>query len=233
VNPALRSAPCTTRCAVRFRQRRREKTVSVIDPLFSSTTFSAFTMAYALSVNTDQALLSALRDGSTSSNAAANEFVRKYQKFVYATALRYLKNSDDAYDASQEVFIKALKSIGGFRGESSLSTWLYRITMNICFGMKRKEKLRQFVGLDDVAETESSYGFTPDQEAENNDFHARFDALLAQLPEKQRQTFVLRYFDELSYEEISQMLGTSVGGLKANYFHASKKLAHLLQNAPK
>jgi RNA polymerase sigma-70 factor (ECF subfamily) len=186
-------------------------------------------MGYALSVNTDDALLAALREGSETSNAAANEFVRKYQKFVYTTALRYLKNTDDAYDASQEVFIKALKAIKSFRGDSSVSTWLYRITMNVCSGMKRKEKLRTFVGLDSVAETAESR-FTPAQIAENSDFDRKFEAILAQLPEKQRETFMLRYFDELSYEEISQLLGTSVGGLKANYFQAVKKIAHYLKN---
>jgi len=188
-------------------------------------------MGYALSVRTDDAILAALRTAETPNTPAANEFVRKYQKFVYTTALRYLKDSDDAYDASQEVFIKALKSIKGFRGESSVSTWLYRITMNVCSGMKRKEKLRHFVGLDDVSETRSTYGFTPDQETENTDFESRFEDVLAQLPEKQRETFIMRYFDELSYEEISQVTGTSVGGLKANYFQATKKIAQLLKQA--
>jgi RNA polymerase sigma-70 factor (ECF subfamily) len=186
-------------------------------------------MGYALSVHTDDAILSALRASSETNSAAANEFVRKHQKFVYSTALRYLKNSDDAYDASQEVFIKALKGIRSFRGESSVTTWLYRITMNVCSGMKRKEKLRQFVGLDDVAETRSDYGFTPAQETENKDFQRRFETILEQLPEKQRETFIMRYFDELSYEEISKVLGTSVGGLKANYFQATKKIAFLLK----
>jgi RNA polymerase sigma factor (sigma-70 family) len=190
-------------------------------------------MSYALSVNTDDAILSALRATTESNSAAANEFVRKYQKFVYATALRYLKSSDDAYDATQEVFIKALKSIRNFRGDSSVSTWLYRITINVCSGMKRKEKLRQFVGVEDIEEITPDYQATPAQKTEDRDFEARFEALLAQLPEKQRETFMLRYFDELSYEEISKLLGTSVGGLKANYFQAVKKLAHLLKEERK
>jgi RNA polymerase sigma-70 factor, ECF subfamily len=187
-------------------------------------------MGYALSVKTDDAaLLTALREATDSNSAAANEFVRKHQKFVYSTALRYLKSSDDAYDAVQDVFIKALKSIHNFRGDSSITTWLYRITINVCSGMKRKEKVRQFVGLDIVEELEPDRGVTPAQTTENNDFKARFDALLEQLPAKQRETFMMRYYDELSYEEISKILGTSVGGLKANYFQAVKKLAHLLK----
>ncbi len=188
-------------------------------------------MGYALSVNTDDAILTALREATDNNSVAANDFVRKYQKFVYTTALRYLKSSDDAYDAAQEVFIKALKSIRSFRGESSVSTWLYRITMNVCSGMKRKEKLRTFVGIDDIQESTSDYGYTPAQETENNDFEVRFQGILAQLPDKQRETFIMRYFDELSYEEISQISGTSVGGLKANYFQATKKIAQLLKSA--
>jgi RNA polymerase sigma-70 factor, ECF subfamily len=174
-------------------------------------------MSYAIAVKNDDALLTALREATDSNSAAANEFVRKHQKFVYSTALRYLKSSDDAYDATQEVFIKALKSIKNFRGESSITTWLYRITQNVCSGMKRKEKVRQFVGLDVIEEIEADHGITPAQVTENNDFRARFEGILSQLPEKQRETF------------ISQTLGTSVGGLKANYFQAVKKLAHLLK----
>ncbi|MCS6807826.1 MAG: sigma-70 family RNA polymerase sigma factor, partial [Bacteroidota bacterium] len=97
-------------------------------------------MSYALSVKQhEHALLAALRQTNESNSAAANEFVRTYQKFVYATALRYLKSSDDAYDAAQEVFIKALNNIKNFRGDSSVTTWLYRITINVCAGIKRKE----------------------------------------------------------------------------------------------
>ena len=193
------------------------------------TQFAELPMSYAISVKPEDALLTALREATESNSAAANEFVRKYQKFVYATALRYLKSSDDAYDATQEVFIKALKNIRNFRGDSSVTTWLYRITMNVCSGMKRKEKVRQFVGLDVIAEIESDRGITPAQATENSDFKVRFEAMLEQLPEKQRQTFIMRYFDELSYEEISKISGTSVGGLKANYFQAAKKLAQLIQ----
>lgn len=180
-------------------------------------------MQAVLPLISDNAILSRFREGDT--DAAATEFVRKYQRFVYATAQRYLRDDEDAYDASQEVFIRALKNIGKFRGESSLSTWLYRITMNVCSSMKRKQKLRAFFSLDDVEPFARSRDFSPEQVTENREFEQQFQQLLDELPEKQRETFVLRYFHELSYEEISEMLGTSVGGLKANYFQAVKKLA--------
>ncbi len=167
------------------------------------------------------------------SEKAANDFVRKYQKFVYSTALRYLKNHFDAEDISQEVFIKALKSLNKFRGDSSLKSWLYRITVNLCINATRKKNFLNF-----FSETEYDEGMidklnktevTPERMLEDKEFEERFEKILLNLPEKQRETFALRYFDELSYEEISKMLGTSVGGLKANYFQAVKKIALYLK----
>lgn len=179
--------------------------------------------ALALTKDKDKSIITEFQNGNT--ERAASEFVREYQSFVFSTALRYLKSRDDAYDAAQEVFIKALKNIGSFRNDSSLSTWLYRITINVCHGMNRKKKLRTFVGLEAIEFFAKSNETSPEQVAVNNDFQAQFELILAELPEKQRETFVLRYFQELSYEEISRMLGTTVGGLKANYFQAAKKIA--------
>ncbi len=175
----------------------------------------------------DQEIVKAFAAGDT--DAAAHAFVRKYQSFVFATALRYLKHSDDAEDAAQESFIKAIRALPRFRGESSLSTWLYRITVNVCKGVLRKRKLRTMVGLESVAPFATSTTPGPDRLTESNDFEARFEVLLSTLPPKQRETFVLRYYEQFSYEEISAMLGTSVGGLKANYHQAAKKLAAALE----
>ena len=166
---------------------------------------------------------------------AVSAFVRQYQRFVYSVALRQLSNDhDDAEDAAQEVFIRAVRSLESFKGESSLQTWLYRITVNVCHSMRRRNKLRSwFVRTEDDAEPVEIIDSapTPEQSLLNSQFHAAFSQMLQQLPEKQRETFCLRYFDELSYEEISELLGTSVGGLKANYFHAVQKLGHLLQTS--
>ncbi len=184
-------------------------------------------MESILALTSDKAILEEFRGGDN--DHAATAFVRKYQNFVYHTALRYLKSEEDAYDASQEVFIKALKGIAAFRAESSLSTWLYRITVNVCTVMRRKDKLRTFFGLETVVPYARSHEVAPDQIVENKDFDDRFRLILDTLPAKQRETFVLRYFEELSYEEISGMLGTSVGGLKANYYQAVKKIAQRMQ----
>lgn len=166
------------------------------------------------------------------SDRAATAFVRKYRNFVYTTALRYVASHDDADDIAQEVFIKALKSLKKFRGDSSLKTWLYRITVNLCINQKRKESRRTAISFDDSGEffRLRDSNATPDRRLESEELMDAFYSALAKLPEKQRETFALRYFDETPYEDMSQMLGTSVGGLKANYYQAVRKLAKYLKN---
>ncbi len=164
---------------------------------------------------------------------AATAFVRKYQKFVYSVALRYIKDEDDAYDVSQDVFIKALNNLHKFRQESSIKTWLYKITANTSKTHLRKKKLMTFFKLNDSEEADIenlqiSYDM-PSKSIEDQEFENNFLKLLNKLPDKQRETFALRYFDNLSYEEISNLLGTSIGGLKANYYQAVKKLTNILK----
>lgn len=164
---------------------------------------------------------------------AATAFVRKYQKFVYSVALRYIKDEDDAYDVSQDVFIKALNNLHKFRQESSIKTWLYKITANTSKTHLRKKKLLaffKFIDRDevDLENLQVSYE-TPSKNIEDKEFENNFLRILDKLPDKQRETFALRYFDNLSYEEISNLLGTSIGGLKANYYQAVKKLTALLK----
>lgn len=180
-------------------------------------------------MQSDQDIINGLL--SDTRDYAANIFVRKYQRFVFSVAQRYLKSYEDACDASQEVFIKAIRNIGNFRGECSLQTWLYRIVINVCHSMTKKKKLRSFVtftAFDTMPESITDE-YNPENTTIDTEFQQKFDYLMNQLPEKQRETFILRYIDELSYEEISQMLGTSIGGLKANYFQAVKKLALILK----
>jgi RNA polymerase sigma-70 factor (ECF subfamily) len=166
------------------------------------------------------------------SEVAANAFVRKHQKFVYATAFRYLKNESDADEAAQETFIKALSNLHKFKKKSSVSTWLYRIVSNISKNMLRKRKVMSiFTSSEDtqVFFNIASLEPLPDKQFENKELERQFLAALESLPAKQRETFALRYYEELPYEEISKMLGTSVGGLKANYYQAVKKLGKILK----
>lgn len=168
---------------------------------------------------------------SGNKDRAANAFIRKYQTFVYATALRFLGDYDDADDAAQEVFIKALKNLEKFQMRSSLKTWLYKITKNQCINFSRKKKILSIFNSssDDKSFEYISRDLLPDEEMEKKQFEDRFQLALAKLPKKQRETFALRYFENLSYNEISQMIGTSEGGLKANYFQAVQKLAKYLK----
>ncbi len=165
---------------------------------------------------------------------AATAFVRKYQKFVFSTAYRYLKDFDDAEDAAQETFIRAIGHLKDFKAESSIQTWLYRIAVNVSLSMLRKRKVRNMFNIIGKADNESpendipDYNSKPDKILEGKQANETFLKALDTLPEKQRETFALRYFEDMSYEEISKILGTSVGGLKANFYHAVKKLAKFM-----
>lgn len=185
--------------------------------------------AIALTLETDVQILAEFREGSR--DRAATAFVRRHQRFVYSVALRQLSHHEDARDAAQEVFIRALQGIDGFKGESALQTWLYRITVNVCNNMRRKRKFLSFfaVGEGEDERDVVAVQAPTDQHSETAEFERFFATVLAALPPKQRETFCLRYYDELSYEEISAMVGTSVGALKANYHWAVKKIAEILR----
>jgi RNA polymerase sigma-70 factor (ECF subfamily) len=138
-----------------------------------------------------------------------------------------VENSDEAKDISQEVFIKALDSLSKFRGESSLKTWLYRIAVNMATNSIRKQKLRTFFSIskDSLYEDMPETNPNPEEEFTNTELEKEFLSALRKLPKRQRETFAFRYFEEMPYSEISEILGVSVGALKANYFHAVKKLS--------
>lgn len=166
------------------------------------------------------------------SDAAANILMRRHQKFVYSVAYRYMNDYDEAEEVTQETFITVFRSLNKFNGKSKLRTWLYRITANNALSMKRKYAVSKLFVRDDTEEYMNIPAQTGDalQTIENENFKIEFEKALGKLPKKQRETFALRYFEKLPYEEISEMLGTTVGGLKANYFQAVKKLAIFLKD---
>ena len=185
-------------------------------------------LTLTLALTNDREIIQEFSTGN--SEVAATAFVRKYQKFVFSTALRFLQNYDDADDAAQDAFIKAIGSISKFRSESSIKTWLYRITTNVCLSTLRKRKFTNlFVSSDSEEFLNIPDNAAPDKKLEDSEFSEKFQKALLRLPEKQRETFALRYFEDLPYEEMSKMLGTTVGGLKANYFQAVKKLSTMLK----
>jgi RNA polymerase sigma-70 factor (ECF subfamily) len=180
---------------------------------------------------TDQTDRELVRRFQRGDESAFNEVVRRYQEKVYWIARRFVNDHDGADDITQEAFCKAYESLRGFRGDASVYTWLYRITVNIALNTIRRQKVKEFFRIDalfDVADTSVQ---APDKLVEQQEDRALIEQAIAQLPKKQRSVFVLRYYEELPYEEIAKILKTSVGGLKANYFHAVRKIQEYIKRA--
>lgn len=161
---------------------------------------------------------------------AFNLLVHKYQQKIYWHARRMLGNHMDADEVTQEVLIVIYNKLKNFNFKSSLFTWIYRITATRSINQLNKRKVKRFLFLED-----SDYDTLKDSgdiagEIENREKVQKLDRILEKLPVKQREVFILRNFDEMSYEEISEITGKSVGGLKANYFHALKKVMELMEN---
>jgi RNA polymerase sigma-70 factor (ECF subfamily) len=136
---------------------------------------------------------------------------------------------DDANDLTQDVFIKIHKYIETFREDSQLFTWIYRIATNECLSFLEKKKRRFFLPIGDV-EGELTSKLDHSDMISGNEVQMKLQKALLKLPEKQRLVFNMRYFEDLSYEEISEITETSVGALKASYHHAVKKIEEFLGN---
>jgi RNA polymerase sigma-70 factor (ECF subfamily) len=160
-----------------------------------------------------------------------NELVRRYQEKVYWIARRFVNDHDHADDIVQEVFVKVYSALKLFRGESGFYTWLYRVTVNIALNVLRKQRIRDFIRIDEFFETADDVNDQPDAIFEKDEQQKLIEEAISKLPEKQKAVFILRYHEELSYEEIALILKTSVGGLKANYFHAAKKIGEYVSRA--
>lgn len=182
-------------------------------------------------LETDTDILDALRAGET--DRALNAFVRAHQGFVYAIAMRHLRDHEDARDVTQDVFVKALEALPRFTQQASLRTWLYRITVNACISLQRKRRWTTLFAFGEAEGEMDTPSMLPGTDARvlQSELGTFLQRILDTLPPKQRETFCLRYFDELSYEEISAMLGTSIGALKANYHWAVKKIAEQLRTS--
>lgn len=175
----------------------------------------------------DFELISEFKNGN---QEAFNLLVRKYQKKVYWIARKMLGNHDDADDVVQDVFVKIFKSLKDFRNESSFYTWVYRITVNFSISFLRRKKMFDLIKFDEAfpATLKVNTNDNPIVSIENQEMNTIIEQAIAQLPNKQKKVFILRYYNELPYEEISKILKTSVGGLKANYFHALKNIKKYL-----
>lgn len=134
---------------------------------------------------------------------------------------------DDADDLTQEVFIKIYKYIDGFREDSQLFTWVYRIATNECLSFLNKKKKRFFLPLKDVGE-QLSAKLDSSMDIDGDEIQKRLQKAILKLPDKQRLVFNMKYFDDLPYETIADITKTSVGALKASFHHAVKKIESFL-----
>lgn len=178
----------------------------------------------------EQKLIALAQQGDQS---AFEQLLDHYQKPVYHQALRLVGNPEDAADVAQEVFIKVWKHLPSFRGESSFSTWLYRLTDNAALDLIRREKKRR--GDSSLDDDESALTLpadpapTPHQAIEQKELHQAVADGLAQLSEEHRQVLVMREINGLSYEEIGSILGLSPGTVKSRIARARISLAKFLQ----
>ena len=159
---------------------------------------------------------------------AFNAIVESYTERLYWHVRRFLCSHDDTNDVVQDVFIKIWNALPSFKGESQIYTWIYRIATNEALNEIRKHRLRSFIELD--SPTERLIRKIDEDPYFNGDALQReLHKAIQKLPEKQKLVFNLRYFDEMKYEDIAEITGTSVGALKASYHHAYNKIKSELE----
>jgi RNA polymerase sigma factor (sigma-70 family) len=164
-----------------------------------------------------------------SKEKAFTAIIKKYQEKLYWHVRRMVVDHDDTNDILQNMFIKVWNSLDNFREDSQLYTWLYRIATNESLTFIEQQKKRSSVSLSDV-ESGLSNKIKADQNFDANKLEWKLQLAMQSLPEKQRVVFNLRYYDEMPYEEMSRILDTSEGALKASYHHAAKKIEDFLLN---
>jgi len=170
----------------------------------------------------EAALIDACRAGRA---GAFDVVVERHRRSVYQLCYRFVGNHEDASDLSQDVFLRAYKGLRSFRGQSSLATWLYRIGVNVCLNRvsasgpadKMTEPIEERQYVDTRSESPADHLLRAERDA-------RVRAAIAELPRKQRATLILRVYHEMSHQEIADVLGSSVGAVKTNFFHALSNL---------
>lgn len=163
-----------------------------------------------------------------SRNMAFNQVVRKYQERVYWHIRKMVIDHEDANDITQDVFIKAYKALSKFNGDSQLFTWLYRIATNECLNFLKKKNKRSFFSINNE-DLNLENKLKSSNYIDGDETQLKLQRAILTLPEKQRLVFNMKYFDDMKYTEISEVLETSVGGLKASYHHATKKIEEYIK----
>jgi len=175
----------------------------------------------------DKELLEAFRNEATR-ETAFTKIVKKYQERLYWHIRRLVIHHEDANDVLQNVLVKVWSYLDNFREEANLYTWLYRIATNETITFLTKEKRRRSISISDH-ETGMSNKLQAEKGFDANKLEWKLQQAIQSLPEKQRIVFNLRYYDEMPYEEMSKVLDTSTGALKASYHHAVKKVEEFLK----
>ncbi|HEY0679167.1 MAG TPA: sigma-70 family RNA polymerase sigma factor [Chitinophagaceae bacterium] len=181
-----------------------------------------------MAVTQDSELLQSFRDPATKEQAFT-ALIKKYQEKLYWHVRRMVVEHEDANDVLQNVFIRVWNGLGNFREDSQLYTWLYRIATNECLTFIEQQKKKASVSLSEV-ESGLSNKIKADKYFDPAKLEWKLQLAIQQLPEKQRVVFNLRYYDEMPYEEMSRVLETSEGALKASYHHAVKKIEDYILN---
>lgn len=177
-------------------------------------------------MSSKETLLARLQEPSTRNEAFA-EVVRTHSRQLYMQIRRLVTWHDDADDVLQNTFIKAWQGLDSFRGDSQISTWLYRIAMNESLTYLQKRSMEQTVSDNDAM----AHDLAADPYFDGEKAEQLLQEAIEHLPEKQRLVFCMKYFDGQKYEEMSQILGTSVGALKASYHIAVKKIESYFEDA--
>ncbi len=183
------------------------------------------TPADDLTTADDRSLVEAFLTGR---REAFDVIVERHRRNVYQLCYRFVGNHEDASDLAQDVFVRAFKGLRHFKGQSSLGTWLYRVGVNAC--LNRLATKRPETEPIEPSRHIDTRSVDPLEGVLRGERAAAVRVAIEQLPPKQRATLVLRVYQELSHEEIANVLGSSVGAVKANFFHALGNLKRLLQS---
>jgi RNA polymerase sigma-70 factor (ECF subfamily) len=174
----------------------------------------------------DRALVEACLAGD---RGAFDGLVERHRKQVYQVCYRFVGNHEDASDLAQDVFVRAYRALRTFKGQAAFSTWLYRVAVNVC--LNRVAVRQPILEAIEAREHEDTAVERQDGALLRQERAATVRAAIARLPRKQRATMILRMYHELPHEQIAAILGSSVGAVKANFFHALANLKKLLQES--